>query len=158
MKRESDRTKVLGGMAVMALVLGVYVFASVGCDKDDAVNCRSALTHFYDQGCILVVGGDPVSLEDAISGCEEERTYAQEAGCSSQHQSTLQCMKGIGAEQCTSCQSALDSYYNCLLGDPCPGYTGEDTTCCRVSDPCDWAMDGYCDCDGLCSWDSSDCG
>jgi len=40
--------------------------------------------------------------------------------------------------------------------DWCPGYSGVDE-CCQVSDPCDWANDDICDCDGHCSWDANDC-
>ena len=41
--------------------------------------------------------------------------------------------------------------------DWCPGYSG-DNPCCKNSDPCDWGVDGYCDCDDQCSWDREDCG
>ncbi len=40
----------------------------------------------------------------------------------------------------------------------CAGYAGSDTECCRTNDPCGWAVDDYCDCEGLCPWDGVDCG
>ncbi len=43
--------------------------------------------------------------------------------------------------------------------DPvCPGYTGADTYCCQVGDPCSHASNSSCDCDDTCTWDSVDCG
>jgi hypothetical protein len=42
--------------------------------------------------------------------------------------------------------------------EPCPGYEGFDVDCCLLDDPCGWADDGYCDCDGTCDWDAADCG
>jgi len=41
--------------------------------------------------------------------------------------------------------------------EPCPGYSGWDVECCTVGDPCGWADDGFCDCDGTCPWDEADC-
>lgn len=40
--------------------------------------------------------------------------------------------------------------------DYCPGYAGS-SACCVNGDPCGYAGDGYCDCEGACSWESSDC-
>ncbi len=40
----------------------------------------------------------------------------------------------------------------------CPGYEGYDVECCTLDDPCGWAADGYCDCEGTCDWDAPDCG
>jgi hypothetical protein len=35
---------------------------------------------------------------------------------------------------------------------------GDDSTeCCGPSDPCEWADDDYCDCDGEQAWDAVDC-
>jgi hypothetical protein len=33
---------------------------------------------------------------------------------------------------------------------------GDD--CCGSTDTCDWANDGFCDCDGEQAWDVADCG
>ena len=33
----------------------------------------------------------------------------------------------------------------------------DDDECCASNDPCDWANDGYCDCEGTQSWDAADC-
>lgn len=41
--------------------------------------------------------------------------------------------------------------------EPCPGYQGFDVECCTMDDPCGWADDGFCDCDGACPWDEADC-
>jgi hypothetical protein len=41
--------------------------------------------------------------------------------------------------------------------DYCPGYTGFDP-CCTPDDPCTFANDSICDCDGTCPWDTADCG
>ena len=40
--------------------------------------------------------------------------------------------------------------------EPCPGYMGE-SSCCYTDDPCEWAGDAFCDCEGACAWDSADC-
>ncbi|MFO8072062.1 MAG: hypothetical protein R6V85_09330 [Polyangia bacterium] len=40
--------------------------------------------------------------------------------------------------------------------ESCPGYEGEDP-CCSLDDPCGWAGDGQCDCQGTCPWDADDC-
>ncbi len=42
-------------------------------------------------------------------------------------------------------------------GEVCAGYTGTDTECCRGGDPCGFAWNGTCDCDGACSWDEDEC-
>jgi len=42
------------------------------------------------------------------------------------------------------------------VGEICPGYTGDDL-CCTIDDWCMYADDGFCDCDGFCDWDESDC-
>jgi hypothetical protein len=42
--------------------------------------------------------------------------------------------------------------------ESCPGYEGNDTYCCVLDDPCFWAADGLCDCEGTCDWDIPDCG
>lgn len=34
----------------------------------------------------------------------------------------------------------------------------EDFNCCSPSDPCGWAADGICDCEGEYPWDEADCG
>jgi hypothetical protein len=39
---------------------------------------------------------------------------------------------------------------------PCPGYTGSDE-CCLNTNPCDWALNGICDCASTCAWDEVDC-
>ncbi|RJO68670.1 MAG: hypothetical protein C4523_07225 [Myxococcales bacterium] len=38
----------------------------------------------------------------------------------------------------------------------CAGYTGSDI-CCTLDDPCDFARNDTCDCDGKCAWDATDC-
>lgn len=39
----------------------------------------------------------------------------------------------------------------------CGSYSGLFEDCCRTGNPCGWSGDQYCDCHGMCSWDSSDC-
>jgi hypothetical protein len=39
----------------------------------------------------------------------------------------------------------------------CPGYTGDYAACCANHDPCDWANDGDCDCEGACAWEIEEC-
>lgn len=42
---------------------------------------------------------------------------------------------------------------------PCPGYVAgsDEDYCCQTHNPCDWAVDEWCDCSGTCSWDAVDC-
>jgi hypothetical protein len=61
---------------------------------------------------------------------------------------------GDGAIDCADPDCA--TFPGCA-SDFCPGYTGANT-CCQNSDPCGWAADGICDCDGTCAWDQPDCG
>jgi hypothetical protein len=61
---------------------------------------------------------------------------------------------GDGAIDCADPDCA--TFPGCA-SDFCPGYAGANT-CCQNSDPCGWAADGYCDCDGTCAWDQPDCG
>ncbi len=53
-------------------------------------------------------------------------------------------------EDCTTCPA------DCGECTFCTGYTGT-STCCQEGDPCGYADDWYCDCDGTCSWDAYDC-
>lgn len=146
--------------AAAALVVAGFACAVASCDKDeDKVTCQSALRHFYDMGCIIVSGGDPVyDVNDAISGCAESASQAASVGCGAQYNSALECLAHVSYGACESCDYAFTAYNNCLLGPVCPGYSDTSTTCCRTSDPCDWASDGTCDCEGVCSWDYADCG
>ena len=52
--------------------------------------------------------------------------------------------------------SDSDSDSDSDTDDYCTGYEGEDS-CCMNSDPCGYADDEYCDCEGLCAWDYTDC-
>lgn len=45
-----------------------------------------------------------------------------------------------------------------VAADVCPGYWDSSSYCCLTDDPCGWADDDFCDCNGTCSWDSADCG
>lgn len=42
------------------------------------------------------------------------------------------------------------------VGEFCPDYPG-DNICCTPDDWCMYADDGFCDCDGYCDWEVSDC-
>ena len=58
------------------------------------------------------------------------------------------CVTEVEEFDCGNCGGASEN---------CPGYTGQ-SDCCKISDPCGWAEDDLCDCDGTCDWDASDCG
>ena len=62
-----------------------------------------------------------------------------------------------GSDDDCDANEECHTYNNtCYVPTPCPGYEGS-SDCCDPADPCDWADDSVCDCDGTCSWDSADC-
>jgi lysyl oxidase len=47
---------------------------------------------------------------------------------------------------------------DCDQFSSCPGgCSGPNASCCVAGDPCGWANDGECDCDGTQTWDDGDC-
>jgi hypothetical protein len=74
------------------------------------------------------------------------------------------CPAGTDTADCTgtagdTCVYANDGACNepsfCAYGTDASDCAG---TCCSAEDPCGYANDSYCDCDGTFSWDAADCG
>ena len=110
-----DRRTLTQGAAAMIFTAGM-VCAIVGCEKDDdKVTCQSAISHFYDMGCIIVSGGEPVyNVSDAIVGCNETRSIAAEYGCLPQYQDALECLARTSYGACESCSYQFDAYNACM--------------------------------------------
>lgn len=89
--------------------------------------------------------------------CFAETTYdACIDDCESYSEEEMDC---LGECIMTSdCMQWKDCVEDCLQppDDFCPGYQ-EGGDCCKISDPCGWANDNMCDCEGYCEWDSADC-
>jgi hypothetical protein len=101
-------------------------------DREEATDCLDCLA---DE-----IGGSPDCYDyfDAFEECENK--------CDDH-----------GAEEFFEEMDEIEGDIDCDYdSDYCPGYTGS-SSCCMVDDPCDWADDGYCDCDDTCSWDWYDC-
>jgi hypothetical protein len=63
---------------------------------------------------------------------------------------TYDCSGGTDVDTDTDTDTSTDTTY-------CAGYTGTND-CCTDADPCGYTEDGVCDCDGMCWWDTVDCG
>ena len=96
-----------------ALCLVVPLIAIGGCDSGPA-SCRESLEHFYDQDCLLLYGGDPITVGEAISGCEDTRSYDAECGCTGASEDSRDCFASIGYQQCSACDYELDVYSTCI--------------------------------------------
>lgn len=68
--------------------------------------------------------------------------------------------KDCGSDGCGGSCGTCELGINCLGGlcdQPfCAGYSGTEG-CCKIHNPCEWELDGICDCGGSCGWDEVDC-
>ncbi|MBN1773431.1 MAG: hypothetical protein JXB32_19370 [Deltaproteobacteria bacterium] len=140
-------------------------------DVEEPVTCHSAVEHAYAVSCTLCFdeeqpAPDPpicaeLTREEALAGCDDWEALALERDCGTEWEDLLDCLAGIEASDCAACDDARATVDDCWADDvpsePCPGYTGPDTTCCTMMDPCYRRLNGTCDCDGACPWDAADC-
>ena len=67
------------------------------------------------------------------------------------------------SESCEEVQACMDRvadsfHTNVIMPFLVDITTGPDNACCQSEDVCQWANDGFCDCEGAFAWDAGDCG
>ena len=103
--------KITGLLSALCLV--VPLIAISGCDSGPP-SCQEAMENLYDQECTFTVGGTPITMYEAIDGCEDEIGYAVECGCVGQHENLRECLAGLGYQQCDACGGEFDDYSTCF--------------------------------------------
>ena len=99
---------------LITLILLLSLAFVAACEKDGVPSCSDALSHFYSKGCVILIGGDQISLSEAIDGCTDDQADAKQAGCKSEFDNALKCIDGVGQEQCTICNDEIDTYQSCM--------------------------------------------
>jgi hypothetical protein len=67
-----------------------------------------------------------------------------------------QWLPGASTNSTCECADCEWDKADCTTADKCDGK--QISGCCDANDSCGLADDGYCDCNGWCSWEDSDCG
>lgn len=102
------------------------------------------------EDCGQCGGGDCCEPQDG-PGCGDAAVQdcvcAEDAYCCNTAWDNI-CVNEVAEFGCGQCDGG---------GAVCPGYGGW-SECCETDDPCGWAADGICDCEGTCAWDGPDCG
>jgi len=101
---------------LVACLFAVALALALAACGESTPTCSEAMNNLYGQGCALVVGGEQVSLSDAISGCEQTRSVAAECGCGGTYDNALVCLDGLGPEECNGCDAEFASYNTCMSG------------------------------------------
>jgi hypothetical protein len=115
------------------------------CDPDETcLSCEADCGPCGGAGDCCAVQDGPGCGDAAIQAC----VCAQDDFCCTNTWDSL-CVGEVEEFGCGACGGGGDEF--------CPGYTG-GSACCAPDDPCDWAADGICDCQGTCGWDAGDCG
>jgi hypothetical protein len=101
--------------AALAGALALVAAASVaGCGGTPS--CEDAIGHIYAEGCALTSSGNIVSEGDAVSGClsVQAQISAGTCPCSSAYDAVLDCINGIGQNQCSDCSSQWTAFDACV--------------------------------------------
>jgi hypothetical protein len=115
-----------------------------GCDADESCGlCPQDCGSCAGDGDCCAANGTPGCLDAAIAAC----VCADDAFCCETEWDDV-CVDEVSDLGCGQCGGGSDF---------CPGYTGS-SSCCKTGNPCDWANDNICDCNGSCAWDGGDCG
>ena len=135
------------------VVLAALAVIGLGCDDDGIEgSCSDFCSEIGSCFGVQVTG-------DQLAECESE------------------CVAGFN-ELPAECESVVGEVLDCTADALCSGENFDieacgnievpasceeafDTSagsCCEADDPCDWANDGFCDCNGDFAWDDADCG
>lgn len=127
--------------AAVAALMGVL---AVGCDNKPYTLDRSVVP--VTGGADAGGGGRDVGLPECVSDDDCAPHEACRGG---------ECLTEE-PPPAGDCGTLCDNYTDCLVRSFGPG-TEPHEDCCRAGDPCGWAEDGYCDCEGEFRWDDADC-
>jgi hypothetical protein len=126
---------------------------TIGCSKKNRVE------KICDDGCASSAECDELggqSEADCRAECEDALEDADK-DCLDAFEDFSDCVSSnscaAAGEECLGNAFSLLAACPELLED---SIGGDD--CCGSTDTCDWANDGFCDCDGEQAWDVADCG
>jgi len=103
------------------------------------------------QGCTATVQ----NYLDCVSGTFDAMTGAASGGCSNAGNEDAFDAAEASAESSSACQATAGCNFDVGLTES--GSSSGGGNCCSASDPCDWANDGFCDCNNDYGWDDVDC-
>lgn len=124
------------------------------CDTAAYEDCGTCIA---DCGtCVYCTGYQGTSAcctEENFCGWEDD-TYCDCAGTCTWDKPTCEPL-GCGNGTCDGDEACDTCVPDCGVCVPCAGYTGTKL-CCSESNPCGYDNDGYCDCEGFCSWETAE--
>lgn len=115
------------GASACEAVMGDY---SVGAVNKGPLTCDQAVASAYAMGCTMTTGGSnavAMGQADAVSQCETQQAAVANGTCpcSSEFTAEYECLNSIGANQCDSCSSVMQSWNVCVAANCAGGSPGD---------------------------------
>ncbi len=102
------------GCFVMVLSMSGGCIFLGGDDDDNVPSCSSAISSFYDEGCVFTSGGEVISESDMIGECNEGDRDAPECGCVSEMDDLKICVDRVRDQDCNRCDNELTDMFACF--------------------------------------------
>ena len=139
---------------------GAYAWDADDCAADGGDSCVWAFDGVCDEPEFCDYGTDTTDCSSGVDCCTAANLcdYAGDGYCDCGGAFAWDDADCGGSTPGNTCTYAYDG----ICDEPTFCDYGTDTSdcagsCCSASDPCDWANDSICDCNGAFAWDANDC-